>query len=340
MAITIEDIAKEAGVSIATVSRVMNNTKAVSKELRERVNAVIEKNQFKPNSLARGLATKKTQSIGIIVPDISNPVFATLVKGANEICHQQGYTLMVSESLGERVREEELLRGLEEKHTDGVLLAGIHVDSQLVEVAKNMAYPVVLIGQEDIDNCNELSVVIHDNEEAAYEATKLLIQAGHREIAFIGGPEHDYSSGRKRLLGYKRALQESSIEWNSRMHYYGDFTLSSGYKGMKMILEDEKNRITAVIAGNDMMAIGAIRYIREKGMQVPVDISVIGMDGIEIGAYITPMLTTVEFPYYDEGVKAANVLIDYIQGRQMEAKLYYLEHKLIQRESIEIIDKI
>lgn len=334
MAITIEDIAKEAGVSIATVSRVMNNTKAVSDELRDRVNAVIEKNQFKPNSLARGLATNKTQSIGIIIPDISNPVFATLVKGANEICHKKGYTLMVSESLGERDREEELLLGLEEKYIDGVLLAGIYVDSQLVEIAESMEYPVVLIGQEDVDNCNKLSVVIHDNEEATYEATKLLIQAGHREIAYIGGPEHDYSSGVKRFQGYKRALEEEDIKANDYMVYYGDFTLSSGYKGMEKILEDNKDVLTAVIIGNDMMAIGAIRLIRGKGLQVPEDISIIGMDGIEIGAYITPMLTTIEFPYYEEGVKAANVLMDYIDGRQKKPRSYYLKHRLIQRESI------
>lgn len=335
MAVTIEDIAKEAGVSIATVSRVINQSKAVSPALCQRVNAVIEKNQFRPNSMARGLITKKSQVIGVVIPDISNPVFGMLVKGINEICHKFQYTLMVCESKGEKERELELLKTLEEKHIDGVMFAGIHIDKTLVKIASQMKYPVVLVAQEAYEDAGILNVVIHDNVQAAYDATKLLLERGHRKIAFLGGPENDYSSGMKRFAGYQKAIQEENWKVEDAYVFHGDFTFAAGAEGMKQILE-RKTKPTAVLACNDAMAIGAMSYLGSKGIRVPEDISVIGMDGLEMDAYVQPRLSSVEFPYHEEGIKAAEVLIDLIKGgsRKEPAKAYYLGHTIQVRESL------
>lgn len=192
MAVTIEDIAKEAGVSIATVSRVINKTKPVSTELRDRVYAVIEKNHFKPNRLAQGLITKKTDTIGIIVPDISNAVFGKLTKGINSVFAEQGYTVVLCESQGDPEKERKLLEILEEKQIEGLLFAGVNVDHTLVECMQRRKYPTVLVAQETSESEEALHTVIHDNTTAMYDAVKFFLDNGHRQIAYLGGPANDF----------------------------------------------------------------------------------------------------------------------------------------------------
>ena len=211
MAVTIADIAKEAGVSISTVSRVINNTKPVSPELRERVYQIIEKNHFTPNALAQSMITKKTNIVGVIVPDISNAVFGALTKGINSACSRKGYTIMVCESGGEFERELRLLNILEERQIDGVLFAGVDVNRRLVDEMEKKDYPVVLVTQEASVEESPIDTVTHDNVQAMYDAVMFMHQNGHRKIAYLGGPEYDYSSGQKRLEGYKKALKELGI---------------------------------------------------------------------------------------------------------------------------------
>ncbi|MEH7495581.1 LacI family DNA-binding transcriptional regulator, partial [Neobacillus niacini] len=229
MSITIQDIAKEAKVSISTVSRVINDSKTVSPELKKRVEEVIKRRDFKPNSLARGLITNKTNIIGIIVPDISNPVFGALTKGINNVCEQKGYTLMVCESGGKQEKEIELLKILEDKKIDGVLFAGVDVNATLIDEMKKNTYPVVLVTQEAAGGEDDLYTVVHDNVRATYDAVSFLIENNHKKIAFIGGPENDYSSGHKRLKGFQLALKENEIEVPDSYIEHGDFSFDSGY---------------------------------------------------------------------------------------------------------------
>ena len=188
MGVTIEDIAREAGVSIATVSRVINKTKPVSAQLRDRVYEVIERNHFKPNSLAQGLITKKTNTIGIIVPDISNAVFGKLTKGINSIFAKLGYTVVLCESQGRLEEEIKLLELQEEKQVEGLLFAGVDVNHTLVKEMQKRDYPVVLVTQEASEDEGVVHTVIHNNEAAMYDAVRFFLDNGHRRIAYLGGP--------------------------------------------------------------------------------------------------------------------------------------------------------
>lgn len=335
MSVTIEDIARESNVSKATVSRVINNTKAVSPELRERVYDVIKKNNFKPNSLARGLVTKQTNMIGIVIPDISNPVFGALTKGINSICQQMAYTLLVCESGGIQEKEIELLENLADKNIDGVLFAGVDVNSTLIQKMKEKEYPVVLVTQESAEGDGIITTVVHDNVRATYDAVSFLISNGHNKIAFISGPKHDFSSGKKRLNGFNMALEEKGIVVPESYIEYGNFTFESGFNCMKKIYEENSELPTAVMVCSDLMAIGAMRFIKSAKLKVPEDISIMGFDDSELAMYFTPELSTVRISYFAEGEKAAKELFKLMSGhKSTSAKTYYLPHKIIRRNSV------
>lgn len=335
MSITIQDIAKEAKVSISTVSRVINDSKTVSPELKKRVEEVIKRNDFKPNSLARGLITNKTNIIGIIVPDISNPVFGALTKGINSVCEQKNYTLMVCESGGKQEKEIELLKILGDKKIDGVLFAGVDVNTTLIDGMKKNEFPVVLVTQEASVGEEMLYTVVHDNIRATYDAVSFLIENNHKKIAFIGGPENDYSSGQKRLTGFQLALKENEIVVPDSYIEHGDFSFDSGYNCMKRIYEENLVLPTAVMVCNDVMAIGAIRFLKSANVSVPDDISILGFDDSEIGKYFTPELSTVRISYFDEGVKAAKTLFKLMSKKNTPIpKTQFVPHKIIRRNSV------
>lgn len=333
MAVTIEDIAREAGVSIATVSRVINKTKPVSAELRDRVYEVIEKNHFKPNSLAQGLITKKTNTIGIIVPDISNAVFGKLTKGINSVFAQEGYTVVLCESQGELEKELKLLGILEEKQIEGLLFAGVDVNHTLVERMRKRNYPVVLVTQEASEDEEAVHTVIHNNMEAMYDAVKFLLDNGHERIAYLGGPKNDFSSGKNRVIGYKKALEEAGIEVKDSYIAQGDFSFEAGYQGMKKLYEENSKLPTAVVTGSDVIAVGAIQYLDNMRVKIPDDISIMGFDDSEFATYIKPELSTVRISYYDEGVKAAEMLRELMDGSTEAPMKEYVPHKIIRRST-------
>ena len=333
MGVTIEDIAREAGVSIATVSRVINKTKPVSAQLRDRVYEVIERNHFKPNSLAQGLITKKTNTIGIIVPDISNAVFGKLTKGMNSIFAKQGYTVVLCESQGRLERELQLLGILEEKQIEGLLFAGVDVNHTLVNAMLQRDYPVVLVTQEASEDEGVINTVIHNNVEAMYDAVRFLLDNGHRRIAYLGGPRNDFSSGKKRLKGYRRALEEVGIPVNESYIVQGEFSFEAGYQGMKTLYEENSKLPTAVVTGSDVIAVGAMQYLDNMRVRIPDDISILGFDDSEFATYIKPELSTVRISYYDEGVKAAKMLLRMMKGETDLPVTEYVSHKIIRRST-------
>lgn len=337
MSKTIADIAREAGVSISTVSRVMNNTKPVSPELRERVFKVIDEHHFKPNALAQGLITKKTHMIGVIVPDISNAVFGALTKGINSICAAKGYTIMVCESGGCKEEEINLLNILEEKRIDGVLFAGVDIDEDLLAVMQSKDYPVVLVTQESAVEGMVMDTVTHDNVKAMYDAVTFLLDCGHRKIAYIGGPRHDYSSGKKRLWGYKKALEENEISLDDNYIVQGEFSFSAGYEGMKKIYEESLILPTAIVTGSDVIAIGALQFLQSMGIKVPEDVSIVGFDDLEFVTYFKPELTTVRIPYHEEGTKAAKELLKFIHNDKEVARVHYVPHKIVRRGTVRVV---
>ena len=333
MGVTIEDIAREAGVSIATVSRVINKTKPVSAQLRDRVYEVIERNHFKPNSLAQGLITKKTNTIGIIVPDISNAVFGKLTKGINSIFSKLGYTVVLCESQGRLEEEIKLLELQEEKQVEGLLFAGVDVNHTLVKEMQKRDYPVVLVTQEASEDEGVVHTVIHNNEAAMYDAVRFFLDNEHRRIAYLGGPKNDYSSGKKRLKGYRRALEEVGIPINESYIQQVEFSFEAGYQGMKTLYEENSKLPTAVVTGSDVIAVGAMQYLDNMRVRIPDDISIMGFDDSEFATYIKPELSTVRISYFDEGVKAARMLLKLIREEEVQPITEYVGHKIIRRST-------
>ena len=337
MAVTIEDIAQEAGVSIATVSRVINKTKPVSPKLCARVYEAIEKNHFKPNAFAQGLVTNKTNMIGIIVPDISNTVFGKIVKGISSVCVPEEYTSIVCESQGDLKNELHLLDVMEEKKIGGLLFAGVNVNHTLVKAMLDKSYPVVLVAQEASEDPGAVSTVVHDNMTAMHDAVKFLLENGHERIAYIGGPTNDFSSGRRRLQGYQKAMEEARIQVEASYIAEGDFSFSAGYAAMKKIGEENRKLPTAVAAGSDVIAVGAIQYLESMGLKIPGDVSVMGFDDLEFASYFKPALSTVGISYFEEGARAARMLLNVISGEQEEKVIDYVPHKIIQRSTIKCL---
>ena len=337
---TIRDVAKKAHVSTATVSRVLNNTKAVSPELRQRVAEAVLSIGYRPNAVARSLVTKKSRTIGIIIPDISNPIFGALTKGINAVCQRSGYALMVCESGGECQREFELLDVLSSKNIDGLLFACEDISEDQVDRIKKENYPVVLVTQEAPGKKELLPTVAHDNIQAVYDAVSFLIDNGHRNIALIAGKKCDYSSGQKRIIGYKKALIDHGIQLVDSYIEYGDFTFDSGYRCMKKIYEENDILPSAIMVCSDLMAMGAIRYLSTTNTLVPNDISVMGFDDLDMSQFFTPTLTSVRISYYDEGKQAAEELFQVMQEEHpTESKTFYIPHKIIRRNSVKCFEK-
>lgn len=338
MAITIEDVAKEAKVSTATVSRVINGTKAVSPELKQRVLDAIERNRFKPNSFAKGLATDKSNIIGVIVSDVSNTVISTAIKGINSVFQKKGYTVMICESNGNGKKEKMLLERMQEQRASGVLLAGVNIDSELVAWMEKRDYPVVLFTQAASDGQNRIHTVIHDNRKIVSDAVDFLAGNGHRQIAFISGPDNDYSSGILRREGFVEAIRQHGFELPDSYLVCGGFTYESGMNAMQKIYEENITLPTAVLACCDMTAVGAVACINRFGMKVPEDMSVMGIDDIELSMYVTPALSTVRIPYYEEGRMAAEKLLGLIEnGKDGAEQLTLVPHKVIRRFSVKNI---
>ena len=334
MAITIEDVAREANVSISSISRVINGSKSVSPQLRLRVDAAIEKTGYRPNALARSLIINRTYTVGLVVYDISNPVMAVIAKGINSVCQRSGYTVMICETGGKRETELHLLEKLSQQHIDGLVFSGVSVDRALADRLLAVDYPVVMVNLQESDGQTRIETISCDNCRAMYDATAMLIASGHRKIAMIGGQEDDYTAGRLRVAGYRQALGEAGIEEPEGYMQYGDFSFESGYQAMQRIYEECFELPTAVVVASDLMAVGTMKSAVNLGLSVPEDMSIIGFDDSELSRYTTPALSTVRVPYFEEGVQAAETLLARIENPQAEPKLSYVPHKVIRRGSI------
>lgn len=325
---TIREVAREAGVSIASVSRVLNNPEVVSPETRARVEKAINKLDYRPNLLGRNLRRSETRMILIILPTISNSFYTEIIKGIEDRMHFDDYYVMVTNTDGEMEREKIYFDLLKNRLVDGVVVFGPVLSSQeLTEIARQ--FPVVQCC-EYIEKATVSRVSI-DNIKAASTATNHLINCGYRRIAMISG-HPDLFSSIHREQGYKKALEEAGLQFSPELIKYGSY----GYKGglraaSEFLIMDEKP--DAIFAISDMMAIGAIRAIKESGLKVPDDIGVMGFDNIEISAIFEPRLTTISQPRYDLGKITADLILQMIETKENIVKEIYLEHELLIRES-------
>jgi LacI family transcriptional regulator len=328
--ITIKDIAKQAGVSVATVSYVINKSRFVSEELTGRVLEAIEELGYSPNAIARSLRQKSTKMIGLIVPDSSNPFFAEIAKGVEDAGYESGYSVILCNSNASIERELVYLNLLHSKRVEGIIFFATTTQVEQIHPFVKAGIPVVIFYRDmagvDVDTFRI------DNFHAGYLATEYLIRLGHNQIACIQPASPATPSG-LRVEGYKHALKEAGLAWNEKLMPRGDNRVSGG-KAAAEVLAKGGQSFSAIFSTNDAMAIGAIRTLREFGYQVPDQVSIVGVDDIILASYTEPPLTTVAQPKYQAGCQAVQFLIQRIEGGYNEGpRSVQLEIKLVERSS-------
>lgn len=330
MPVTIYDVAREAGVSMATVSRVVNGNPNVKPLTRKKVLAAIERLGYRPNAVARGLASKKTTTVGVIIPDISSLFFSELARGIEDIATMYKYNIILCNSDQRMEKELQLINTLLEKQVDGLLFMGAEIKEDHLQALTSTTVPTVLAATRDADNA--LPSVSIDHFQAGYDATQALIDRGHKRIAMITGPLNDPLSGLMRFEGYKKALIDAGIGLQDELVANGNFFYESGLTQTKEFLKLAVPP-TAVFAANDEMAIGAIHAIQDSGLNVPGDIEVIGHDNIRLVEMVRPRLTSVVQPMYDIGAVAMRLLTKYMNNEHVEEHVVLLPHRIEYRES-------
>ncbi len=329
---TIRDVAEKAGVSITTVSHVINESRFVSDAAMRRVRRAMKELNYRPNAVARSLRRKYTHTLGLVLPDISNPFFAEVARGIETYAFQHGYTVIFGSSDDDLKQEHAYLRVFIEKQVDGIIYVAAGESAQNIQPLLGRHLPLVVVDR-DFKKV-EADYVVADNRRGGYLATSHLIELGHRVIACIAGPSTVTPSA-ERVTGYRDALDEHSLPFDSRLIRRGDFGAASGFEATRYFLSRRgPNRPTAIFACNDMMALGALGALHQAGQHVPDDVAVIGFDDIVLASYTAPPLTTIQQPKYEMGELAAKILIDRIQSDEAhEPQRHLLPTKLIVRAS-------
>ena len=328
MSVTIYDVAREAGVSMATVSRVINGSANVKPSTRKKVLRVIEELGYRPNAVARGLASKKTTTIGVILPDISSIFFAELARGIEDIAAMYHYNIILSSSDQNVDKELKLINNLMEKQVDGLLFLGSAVGEEHRRLFQS-SLPVVLVATEDTQG--ELPSVGIDITRAAYEAVHYFLSGGHTRIGFLTESLQS-NLGKQRFAGYAEALKAWGIAVDETLVMEIHPFYERSLKATKTLLSLPKPP-TAIFAANDEVAIGAIHAIQDAGRSVPDDVEVIGFDNTRLAQMVRPMLTSVVQPLYDIGAVAMRLLTKLIQQEEVGMKTVILPHRLEFRQS-------
>ena len=331
--LTLEDVAKRAGVSRSTVSRVVNGYENVSQDVRQRVLWVIKETGYRPNAAARTLASQRSQMIGLILPFsvsslFTDPYYPYLLKGISHACNQNNYTLDFFLFSSKEDEKKNLSRISNRGLLDGVLVQSDHNGDQRITnhlLAVNI--PQVVIGRPM--EPEKVSYVDVNNVSGSYHAVSHLARIGYQKISTITGP-YKNTAGIDRIEGYLKAIKEFGLDVNSKLIVEGGFTEQGGYNAMHKLLPEHPD---AVFAASDMMAIGAIRAINEFGLRIPEDIAVVGFDDIPIRTPSDIELTTVHQPVIQLGEKAVELLLDQIDNGAYHARSIILDTELIIRDS-------
>ena len=326
---TIKHVAARAGVSFTTVSHVLNRTRPVSAHARERVERAIAELGYRPSAVARALKTSQTRILGVIVPNITNPFFSELMRGIEDVCERNDYSVFLCNGDDDFERQGRSLETLFERRVDGVLLAT--PTGPAAALAKRLADAKVrtVLVDRNVPGLAADRVRI-DHGAGARVAVEHLVALGHRRIACISGPM-SFAVSRARVAGWKSALTRAGIEPREDWLVKGDFRAASGHDLTRDLIA--RGDFTAIFASNDLLGIGALRAAAEAGVPVPKSLSVIGFDGIEMGEYTYPALTTVGYPIRAIGETAATVLLERIAGGNTKLRDVVVTPRVIERES-------
>lgn len=327
----IRAVAKKAGVSVATVSRVLNHPETVSESTKKNVLLVMEQLNYIPNSLARGLALNKTNTIALLIPNILNPKHMEIAKGVEDVAHQKGYNTLLCNTEGKKDKEEEYINILVNKKVDGIIFSNCLLSDVDIGDLIDQKVPLVIIGKKSKKTI--MNSIYTDYFSGAYEAIKHLIEIGYEAIALISGPKWQDENVDK-LKGYKKALDESNIKVDKKYIIEGDNDVDGGYLAAKKLMSMNKPP-QAIFATNDLMAIAALDAARDLNKKVPEDVAVVGFDNISMASLVAPKLTTVAQPMYKMGLLAARLLFDNIESDASDyiPQSIFLDTKLKIRES-------
>ncbi len=326
---TMKNVAELAGVSVQTVSAVINNDPRISAETSTRVLQAIQQLGYRPYSVARSLRTRRTKTIALIVSDIANPVFATMASTAEDDAHRHGYSMVVYNTRDDPEREESYIRTATDRWVDGVLFVATQDRVTSFNRLRAVGIPVVAIDRIPA-NYSGPSVTL-DNAHAGRMATEYLIQLGHRQIAHIAGPLA-LRLARERLAGVQAALDAAGEECQLSLATADDWECESGFQAMQALLA-KTPELTAVFAANDRMAIGAMQAAYQAGRRIPDEISFIGLDDIESAAYQIPPLTTIRQSFVELARLGVQLLLDILQGTEIDQQQILIAPELIQRQS-------
>jgi LacI family transcriptional regulator len=328
-AASIYDVARESGVSVFTVSAVINNKTHVSKKLRERVEEAIAKLKYRPNLIARSLAKQRTHTIGMIVPDIANPFFPMVVRGAEDAAQKHGYNLLLCNSDDNLDKEERAIELLLSKRVDGILLTKAAEDFRpaLRQMIKDAGVPFVLVMRTYPKLTKD--AVITDDYQGAYDAVCHLARAGRRRIGLISGPLK-VSNALARFQGFQDALKAKGLSFEKELMVEGDYRIESGFRAGHALLS---HRPDGIYIANHLMTVGLLKAAEEMGLRCPDDFGLVSFDDYPWLGVFRPKLTTVELPKHQLGSESAELLIDRIAGNHKKPELRKLQPELRIRES-------
>jgi LacI family transcriptional regulator len=327
-----KQIARMADVSLGTVSHVLNNSARVREPLRKRVLEAVEALGYQPSQLARGLRRDKTDMIGMIIPDVTNPFFPAVVRGAEDVAFSKGYRLILCNTDNDHAKELAHLNALRTYLPAGLLVIPSTFSDIVMQTESYRKAGTVVVCVDRLPLHWTGDSVTVANEEGAYHATRFLIQMKHRQIAMITGPHH-LTNARERLNGFKRAMQEAKLPISPEYIQEATFDKQAGYQ-KSMVLLRMLPRPTAFFAGNDMIALGVLLAIREAGLRCPEDISVIGFDNLDFAETTSPSLSSVHQSGYQLGATAARIVLDRVSGDTSPARHSVLQTELKIRESV------
>ncbi len=330
---TIQDVAKKANVSVATVSRVLNQSTNVSKRTQSKVEKAIQELHYVPNMLGMNLRKNETKKLLVLLDSISNQFYSRVTAGIEERAAEDGYIVMLGCTRGQRETEDSYLQMLSTRLVDGIILLSSNNDAASLK-DKLSGQPAVF-ACEQVEGC-ELPFIGIDNEQAAYDAVEFLISCGHRQIAFFGAPDH-ISSSHLRYIGYQKALKQHGITVCENLIFRDGFSYQSGMCSVQALLKQSPNKLPdAIFALSDSCAIGAIKALHEAGISVPGDISVMGFDNTRNARLFIPEITTVAQPQNEIGYHAADALIAAIHGEMPQGVSFV--HSIIKRDSVSVKD--
>lgn len=327
--VTMAEVAREAGVSLMTVSRVVNNKGEISDTTRQRVQEVIDRLGYRPSDIARGLVTDRTCTIGLVVPDNSNPYFSEVARGVEHVAYAEGYNVFLCNTEENEQREMAVLQSLEEKRVDGVVLCSSRLNDDNLNRALAHHGAVVMINRK-IEQ-NSLGMILVDDENGGFMTMQHLIQRGHHKIGIIAGPKKSYG-GQQRDKGFRLALEMAGIPYHPEWKRHCGPVVDSGREAAYDLLSNY-SELTAIACFNDLNAVGALQACVQLGIRVPDDIAIVGYDDIPLASLVTPALTTCRVPMYQLGQQAMRLLLAHISANSEDHENILVKPELIVRAS-------